>query len=607
VRQYATPPLSYDGLNWSTAFPSIDAAFASGAFLPGDQLWVAASGATPYHPTQNIESSDERTVHFEIGLNFFSLKGGFPPNPPDGWNERDISAHPTVLSGDLDDDDPPYDPATYVDSHDHLLNNAYRVVKVVGVGNSCLIDGFVIRDGHNWTGVGPDIGGPGYIGHGGGMQLMSETPGQFATPFIQNCRFLDNFAARVGGGLSVIAKPVGDPPSQDPEDYPSLVKIRTCEFRANRVKNVTGGAIELWAGGLDMAGTLVADNFANSHGSGIHAFMPKPLLLTNCTVSNNNGSHSASGIAVGKSPLQPPEPELPSDPALNIFIVRNSIVSGNRDDQLPDGSGDFTNQLGPGKLGVPTKPQVDYSIVFDSVGPVTYGVGNQTTPEYDPDFFFDRENEDVLLRDYRVTITSWCGVPIDRGDPVTTNLPADERDADDDGNFSEPLPDVRLEERVEAGIAGALPRVDVGAYEMKQEDLPLTCQADVDLNGTVGASDLAILLGQWSQEHGPCALHCCTADFSLDGNVDARDLAILLGAWGPCPVPNPMESSFLETEFALLDFLEGSTLAPQELSGILGFASLESFADWLGSMSPEARAAVLAAIGLSGGISGGEL
>ncbi|MCH8969687.1 MAG: PQQ-dependent sugar dehydrogenase [Planctomycetes bacterium] len=54
------------------------------------------------------------------------------------------------------------------------------------------------------------------------------------------------------------------------------------------------------------------------------------------------------------------------------------------------------------------------------------------------------------------------------------------------------------------------------------------CPADLDGNGTVGAFDLALLLGAW----GPNPGH--PADFDGDGNVNAFDLAQLLGDWGPC-------------------------------------------------------------------------
>jgi hypothetical protein len=55
------------------------------------------------------------------------------------------------------------------------------------------------------------------------------------------------------------------------------------------------------------------------------------------------------------------------------------------------------------------------------------------------------------------------------------------------------------------------------------------CPADLNGDGAVDASDLAIVLGAWGSTAEPAA--------DLDGNgaVDASDLAVVLGAWGACP------------------------------------------------------------------------
>jgi hypothetical protein len=52
------------------------------------------------------------------------------------------------------------------------------------------------------------------------------------------------------------------------------------------------------------------------------------------------------------------------------------------------------------------------------------------------------------------------------------------------------------------------------------------CPADLDADGSVGASDLAVLLAAWGGT-GP-------ADLDGGGEVGAADLTILLGAWGAC-------------------------------------------------------------------------
>ena len=46
----------------------------------------------------------------------------------------------------------------------------------------------------------------------------------------------------------------------------------------------------------------------------------------------------------------------------------------------------------------------------------------------------------------------------------------------------------------------------------------------------VGATDLAILLGNW----GPVPPNDPLADINDDGDVGPADLAIVLGNWGPC-------------------------------------------------------------------------
>lgn len=61
--------------------------------------------------------------------------------------------------------------------------------------------------------------------------------------------------------------------------------------------------------------------------------------------------------------------------------------------------------------------------------------------------------------------------------------------------------------------------------DTNENGIPDACEVTGDLNGDglVGASDLAILLGDWSGS-GP-------SDLNGDGSVGAADLAILLGAW----------------------------------------------------------------------------
>ncbi|MBL9150519.1 MAG: hypothetical protein JNM94_17670 [Phycisphaerae bacterium] len=57
------------------------------------------------------------------------------------------------------------------------------------------------------------------------------------------------------------------------------------------------------------------------------------------------------------------------------------------------------------------------------------------------------------------------------------------------------------------------------------DDCVVTNPADLDGNGSVGPTDLGILLGGWGPNGG-------AGDLDGDGDVDPTDLGILLGAWG---------------------------------------------------------------------------
>jgi hypothetical protein len=57
--------------------------------------------------------------------------------------------------------------------------------------------------------------------------------------------------------------------------------------------------------------------------------------------------------------------------------------------------------------------------------------------------------------------------------------------------------------------------------------------ADINGDGTVGVSDLLLLLGAWGQCPDPLA--DCPADIDGDGDVGVTDFLALLANWGPCP------------------------------------------------------------------------
>lgn len=99
---------------------------------------------------------------------------------------------------------------------------------------------------------------------------------------------------------------------------------------------------------------------------------------------------------------------------------------------------------------------------------------------------------------------------------------------------------------------------------------PACCPADLDGDGTVGASDQLALLVAW----GPCP-NCgdcgveCVADLDCDCTVGSVDLNILLLAWGPCDGGSSHHD---------LDALEQ---AVQEM----GYDDVEDYHEWLAQAS----------------------
>lgn len=73
---------------------------------------------------------------------------------------------------------------------------------------------------------------------------------------------------------------------------------------------------------------------------------------------------------------------------------------------------------------------------------------------------------------------------------------------------------------------------DLGGNEIGDDDPP-TCTGDFDGDGSVGGSDLGIMLVEYGRDCDPD--DPCQADLDGDGTVTGADLGLLLVAWGVCP------------------------------------------------------------------------
>jgi|GEM_PF-6459373 len=197
-----------DGMSWSNAFAHLQDAINTAN--PGDEIWVAAGTYTP--------SASDRAISFVLN-NQVKLYGGFQ-GTESNRSQRDWEANPTILSGDLYNND-----STHVSSAEATRSdNSFHVVYAASiVDETAILDGFIIRGG-NANAAWPNSNGAGLYCEGG-------FSGQ-SSPTIQNCVFEENSAAFLGGAIFSYGAFGGD----------SSPSIMGCTFR-NNVADISGGAI----------------------------------------------------------------------------------------------------------------------------------------------------------------------------------------------------------------------------------------------------------------------------------------------------------------------------------------------------------------------------
>jgi hypothetical protein len=131
--------------------------------------------------------------------------------------------------------------------------------------------------------------------------------------------------------------------------------------------------------------------------------------------------------------------------------------------------------------------------------------------------------------------------------------------------------------------------------------IPYGCPADLDLNGAVGSSDLALLLGSW----GSCgiALCSCYADLDYSGDVGSADLSRLLGDWGnECSLDFCSACSGELEPFASASAAATEGVALDLILAVTGHADVASFSMWVALLDDAGRAQLVSTIAsLDGG------
>ncbi|MBD2702001.1 hypothetical protein IC229_15230 [Spirosoma sp. BT702] len=238
-----------DGTSWPNAITSLQSALQPGCPLP--EVWVARG---VYKPT----ATTNRAISFTIA-NGVSVYGGFAGNET-SLVGRNLSLNPTVLSGDIDNDDTNTDGNSIAESiSDVKGNNSSNVVTVLPSAVARL-DGFIITGGVVIT-TGADDRGAGLYSRG---QIM-----------VANCRFHGNRGLK-GAAIGVFGG--------------TLMCVNT-SFSGNQADN--GGALLTSTG----SSTLINCTVMNNHvlnGGGIGADAGANATLLNTIVWNNTALNANS-------------------------------------------------------------------------------------------------------------------------------------------------------------------------------------------------------------------------------------------------------------------------------------------------------------------------
>ncbi len=280
-----------DGRSWPNALQYVQDAFARAQ--PGDEIWVMRGAYLP----GAFAAPRSSTFTLPVGV---ALYGGFAGTET-ARSERDVAANPTILSGDLHQDDLP--------GFQNRADNCYHVVTTSGAGPTTVLDGFTIRGG-NADGSGSD-------GLGGGLYVGSTS---LNGPTLAHLSFVDDIASVEGGAVAAFGAAgfadclfEGNQAGAGGGVYTEQpITLARCVLRSNDAGS--GGAFYSNIGTTaELTNCLITGNSASFVG-GVYALYTE-TYLRNCALALNHATSVGGGAVDGTTFLH----------------VINSIVWGNTD------------------------------------------------------------------------------------------------------------------------------------------------------------------------------------------------------------------------------------------------------------------------------------
>jgi predicted outer membrane repeat protein len=252
------------GTSWANAYQCLQDALK--VSISGNEIRVAQG---TYKPDQGMGVTlGDRQARFYL-KDGVTLQGGYAGLGASDPDERDWNRYPTILSGDLLGNDVPDVTLQEIPLHPSRSDNSHTVVLAMD-NVQCVVDGFVIRNGHAEEGL---AGG-----------LFCE-PASSLT--LQDCRFVENYG--IDGGAI--------------DNHSSQLRLVGCTFIHNQAS--AGGAMFNYS---DISPIIVdcrfIGNMSSGNGGAIDNHVRCSPTFVNCLFTGNSSRLSGGAMYnVSSSPV----------------------------------------------------------------------------------------------------------------------------------------------------------------------------------------------------------------------------------------------------------------------------------------------------------------
>jgi phosphotriesterase-related protein len=323
-----------DGTSWQDAYNYLTYALDDAA--KGDEIRVAEGVYRPNEGLLAIPEFDWRTTTFQL-VEGLTLKGGYAGLGETDPNLRDVELYPTVLSGDLDNDDTELSDARGLPNVPNRTDNSYHVVTITG---SAILEGIVVTGGYAVDEIAAGENGPSKV-QGGGLLATGDGI------IVRDCVFRGNFAAGAGGALCA---------------NNADLSLYRCEFYSNAAGYVSEPD-EGWGGGLmlDRSDVVLVDCVLSGNratwGGAICSSDPRSTEVANCLMTANTARYG--GVFFSDSGLTE---------ALNCTAVGNSAAEGCF----------LMDTTAPVRGKLPPRIEVNSCILADAGSEISNGAGELT-------------------------------------------------------------------------------------------------------------------------------------------------------------------------------------------------------------------------------------